>query len=137
MGFDLLINSPQRIIMGLLGEAHRGLEAGGFVAQAQSSPGRGAPPGCLASQGVTPHPPPTHRTFTGTIRTKSFVSCACRGQGSGGMRRERKLPSPEVESSGVYKGISWRGSSFRRIIGPVFSGLSKLRQILTVACFYK
>lgn len=32
MGFNLLINSPQKIIMGLLGKAHRGLEAGCFLA---------------------------------------------------------------------------------------------------------
>lgn len=65
--------------MGLLGEAHRGLEAGRFLAQAQSSPGRGAPPGRLASQGVPT--PLTHRTFTGANKDKAFYELCLQGAG--------------------------------------------------------
>lgn len=63
----------------LLGEAHRGLEAGRFLAQAQSSPGRGAPPGHLGSQGVPT--PLTHRIVIGAKKDKAL--CELRLQGSG------------------------------------------------------
>lgn len=62
--------------MGLLGEARRGLEAGCFLALAQLSPGRGAPPGCQGDL--------TLRWSQEPMRAR--MNCACRGLGSAGRK---------------------------------------------------
>lgn len=87
MGFNLLINSPQKIIMGLLGKACGGLEAGCFLAlgsafckhhflQAEGL--------CLAGLGCPR--PPNHRLFTRAKR------------GPGPLRTE---PAGGLEMSGI------------------------------------
>lgn len=46
----------------------------------------------------------------------------CRGQGSSGMSRERKTPTPVVESSDVYKGLPGEGAHLGELLDHCFQG---------------
>ncbi|KAL0601500.1 putative uncharacterized protein CCDC28A-AS1 [Plecturocebus cupreus] len=117
-GFNLLIDSPQRIIIRLLGKAHRGLAVRRPLPGVElCSPGAPPPPPASALRAGAPGPPnpqDAHRSQ----RSKALCEACLQG-----VRNERgeKNARPMLQSADVLKGLAEEGSLGNIVIAAVIN----------------